>query len=126
MKQRVNLLKLKRGTANKRVSYSSFHILADDSVLSLAVEKFHSFREVHGAEWHANRHNLGQVFLDAFVRQASLMIVITMALFVLIISSRTSLKSTKFQLHLKSSMWFFQPRNGRFIWNLNTSCEPWR
>jgi hypothetical protein len=34
-----------------------------------AVEKFHSFREVHSLEWHANRHALGQTFLDRFVRQ---------------------------------------------------------
>ncbi|CAK5267738.1 unnamed protein product, partial [Mycena citricolor] len=32
-------------------------------------EKFHSFREVHSLEWHANRHELGQRFLDRFVRQ---------------------------------------------------------
>ncbi|KAJ7654469.1 hypothetical protein DFH06DRAFT_1298898 [Mycena polygramma] len=32
-------------------------------------EKFHSFREVHSLEWHAHRHELGQVFLDRFVRQ---------------------------------------------------------
>ncbi|KAJ6581619.1 hypothetical protein B0H19DRAFT_1116025 [Mycena capillaripes] len=32
-------------------------------------EKFHSFREVHSLEWHAHRHQLGQVFLDRFVRQ---------------------------------------------------------
>ncbi|KAK7025211.1 helicase C-terminal domain-containing protein [Favolaschia claudopus] len=32
-------------------------------------EKFHSFREVHSMEWHAHRHQLGQVFLDRFVRQ---------------------------------------------------------
>nr|GAT45746.1 predicted protein [Mycena chlorophos] len=32
-------------------------------------EKFHSFREVHSLEWHANRHALGQRFLDQFVRQ---------------------------------------------------------
>ncbi|KAF7309902.1 Helicase C-terminal domain-containing protein [Mycena indigotica] len=32
-------------------------------------EKFHSFREVHSLEWHANRHTLGQRFLDQFVRQ---------------------------------------------------------
>jgi hypothetical protein len=36
-----------------------------------AVEKFHSFREVHGLEWHANRHKVGQAFLDLFVRQVS-------------------------------------------------------
>ncbi|KAF8630124.1 hypothetical protein AX15_003081 [Amanita polypyramis BW_CC] len=34
-----------------------------------AVEKFHSFREVHSLEWHAHRHELGQVFLDRYVRQ---------------------------------------------------------
>ncbi|KAJ7130633.1 hypothetical protein C8R44DRAFT_872419 [Mycena epipterygia] len=32
-------------------------------------EKFHSFREVHSLEWHAHRHQHGQVFLDRFVRQ---------------------------------------------------------
>ncbi|KAJ7782010.1 hypothetical protein DFH07DRAFT_792303 [Mycena maculata] len=32
-------------------------------------EKFHSFREVHSLEWHAHRHQLGQGFLDRFVRQ---------------------------------------------------------
>ncbi|KAJ7623135.1 hypothetical protein FB45DRAFT_980127 [Roridomyces roridus] len=32
-------------------------------------EKFHSFREVHSLEWHAHRHELGQGFLDRFVRQ---------------------------------------------------------
>lgn len=36
-----------------------------------AVEKFHSFREVHGLEWHANRHKVGQAFLDLFVRQVN-------------------------------------------------------
>ncbi|OCH91470.1 hypothetical protein OBBRIDRAFT_812104 [Obba rivulosa] len=34
-----------------------------------ASEKFHSFRETHSLEWHAHRHNLGQTFLDRFVRQ---------------------------------------------------------
>ncbi|KZT11359.1 uncharacterized protein LAESUDRAFT_642051 [Laetiporus sulphureus 93-53] len=34
-----------------------------------AVEKFHSFREVHSLEWHAHRHQIGQAFLDQFVRQ---------------------------------------------------------
>ncbi|KIJ55585.1 hypothetical protein M422DRAFT_240196 [Sphaerobolus stellatus SS14] len=33
------------------------------------VEKFHSFREVHSLEWHAHRHQVGQGFLDQFVRQ---------------------------------------------------------
>ncbi|EAU90488.2 DNA repair protein rad8 [Coprinopsis cinerea okayama7 len=33
------------------------------------VERFHSFREVHSLEWHANRHKVGQRFLDQFVRQ---------------------------------------------------------
>ncbi|TRM57945.1 hypothetical protein BD626DRAFT_513398 [Schizophyllum amplum] len=34
-----------------------------------AAENFHSFREVHSLEWHAHRHELGQLFLDQFVRQ---------------------------------------------------------
>ncbi|TCD71750.1 hypothetical protein EIP91_005516 [Steccherinum ochraceum] len=34
-----------------------------------AVEKFHSFREVHSWEWHAHRNEVGQGFLDRFVRQ---------------------------------------------------------
>ncbi|KAI0305877.1 hypothetical protein B0F90DRAFT_1694134 [Multifurca ochricompacta] len=34
-----------------------------------AVEKFHSFRETHSLDWHAHRHELGQKFLDCFVRQ---------------------------------------------------------
>ncbi|EPQ56257.1 hypothetical protein GLOTRDRAFT_115584 [Gloeophyllum trabeum ATCC 11539] len=32
-------------------------------------EQFHSFREVHSLEWHAHRHDLGQGFLNQFVRQ---------------------------------------------------------
>ncbi|TFK48552.1 hypothetical protein OE88DRAFT_1664437 [Heliocybe sulcata] len=32
-------------------------------------EQFHSFREVHSLEWHTHRHQLGQAFLDQFVRQ---------------------------------------------------------
>ncbi|EIW79421.1 hypothetical protein CONPUDRAFT_107802 [Coniophora puteana RWD-64-598 SS2] len=32
-------------------------------------ERFHSFREVHSQEWHAHRHQLGQTFLNSFVRQ---------------------------------------------------------
>ncbi|KAF8159484.1 hypothetical protein B0H34DRAFT_655502 [Crassisporium funariophilum] len=34
-----------------------------------AVERFHSFREVHSLQWHAHRHSIGQAFLDQFVRQ---------------------------------------------------------
>lgn len=37
--------------------------------LVAGVEKFHSFREVRSLEWHAHRHELGQGFLDQFVRQ---------------------------------------------------------
>jgi len=37
--------------------------------VSQAVEKFHSFRETHSLDWHAHRHELGQTFLDRFVRQ---------------------------------------------------------
>ncbi|KAH9951203.1 hypothetical protein B0H21DRAFT_888547 [Amylocystis lapponica] len=34
-----------------------------------ASETFHSFREVHTLEWHAHRHEIGQAFLDRFLRQ---------------------------------------------------------
>ncbi|THH27510.1 hypothetical protein EUX98_g6678 [Antrodiella citrinella] len=34
-----------------------------------AAEKFHSFREMHSWEWHARRNEVGQGFLDRFVRQ---------------------------------------------------------
>jgi hypothetical protein len=40
--------------------------------VSQAVEKFHSFRETHSLDWHAHRHELGQKFLDRFVRQVSI------------------------------------------------------
>lgn len=45
------------------------------------MEKFHSFREVHGPEWHANRHKIGQVFLNAFVRQVNSIVVIIVSCF---------------------------------------------
>lgn len=35
----------------------------------IAVERFHSFREVHTLQWHAHRHATGQTFLNQFVRQ---------------------------------------------------------
>ncbi|KAI9440567.1 hypothetical protein H4582DRAFT_2110717 [Lactarius indigo] len=38
-----------------------------------AVEKFHSFRETHSLDWHAHRHELGQKFLDRFVRQSTIL-----------------------------------------------------
>ncbi|TFY66733.1 hypothetical protein EVG20_g4345 [Dentipellis fragilis] len=34
-----------------------------------AAEHFHSFRETHSLDWHAHRHEVGQAFLDRFVRQ---------------------------------------------------------
>ncbi|THH14984.1 hypothetical protein EW146_g5422 [Bondarzewia mesenterica] len=34
-----------------------------------AAEKFHSFRETHSLDWHAHRHQVGQTFLDRYVRQ---------------------------------------------------------
>ena len=44
--------------------------LSESYLLTLpAVERFHSFREVHTLEWHAHRHGVGQSFLDQFVRQ---------------------------------------------------------
>lgn len=42
---------------------------SDRSQKPAAVERFHSFREVHSLEWHAHRHTVGQAFLDQFVRQ---------------------------------------------------------
>ena len=39
------------------------------SIPFTAVERFHSFREVHSLQWHAHRHTVGQAFLDQFVRQ---------------------------------------------------------
>ncbi|KAG6827082.1 hypothetical protein H0H92_013265 [Tricholoma furcatifolium] len=44
-------------------------IILETKISSTAVERFHSFREVHSLEWHANRNALGQRFLDQFVRQ---------------------------------------------------------
>jgi hypothetical protein len=32
-------------------------------------EKFHAFREVHSQAWHRRRDDLGQEFLNIFVRQ---------------------------------------------------------
>ncbi|KAL7410274.1 hypothetical protein BDY24DRAFT_400679 [Mrakia frigida] len=37
--------------------------------ISTSAELFHSFREVHSQEWRAHRDDVGQRFLDAFVRQ---------------------------------------------------------
>ncbi|CAL1714237.1 unnamed protein product [Somion occarium] len=34
-----------------------------------AAEQFHSFRETHTLEWHAHRNEIGQMFLNRFVRQ---------------------------------------------------------
>lgn len=42
----------------------------------LAVEKFHSFREVHSLEWHAHRHQVGQLFLDSYVRQVRIFLIL--------------------------------------------------
>lgn len=42
---------------------------SDRSHKPAAVERFHSFREVHSLEWHTHRHTVGQAFLDQFVRQ---------------------------------------------------------
>jgi hypothetical protein len=47
------------------VSFASDYVSQD-------VEKFHSFRETHSLDWHAHRHELGQTFLDRFVRQVSI------------------------------------------------------
>jgi hypothetical protein len=37
--------------------------------LTLGVEKFHSFREVHTPDWHRRRHEVAQMFLDQFMRK---------------------------------------------------------
>jgi hypothetical protein len=55
-------------TGKIRILDVKFVIIADPI---LAVERFHSFREVHSLEWHAHRHQHGQEFLDRFVRQVS-------------------------------------------------------
>ena len=47
------------------VSFASNYVSQD-------VEKFHSFRETHSLDWHAHRHELGQKFLDRFVRQVNI------------------------------------------------------
>jgi hypothetical protein len=49
-------------------SFLSAILLISDQT-STEVEKFHSFREVRSLEWHAHRHQVGQGFLDQFVRQ---------------------------------------------------------
>ncbi|KAJ3379866.1 hypothetical protein HDU84_006341 [Entophlyctis sp. JEL0112] len=36
---------------------------------STRVEQFHAFREIHTSEWHQNRHQIAQSFLNQFVRQ---------------------------------------------------------
>lgn len=62
--------KSRRGDANKLVC--DRHLILFYEILikcDPAVEKFHSFREVHTLEWHAHRHELGQTFLNQFVRQ---------------------------------------------------------
>jgi hypothetical protein len=43
-----------------------------DVIKFIAVEKFHSFREMHSLDWHAHRHDIAQGFLDRFVRQVCL------------------------------------------------------
>ena len=45
--------------------------LYSNSLMTLVpgAEKFHSFREVHTLEWHKHRHEIGQAFLNKFVRQ---------------------------------------------------------
>jgi len=45
-------------------------------IFPLAVERFHSFREVHSLQWHAHRHTVGQRFLNQFVRQVGFPVVL--------------------------------------------------
>lgn len=90
--------------------------------VATAVERFHSFREVHSLEWHAHRHEVGQTFLNRFVRQ-----VFCSKHIPLIYpkrSSRTSLKSTKFRGQRRSRKLSFLLQNVPFIWNSNITCAP--
>ena len=66
--QSTQVKKRKREQTGECVCGYGLRVFSD--VLA-AVEKFHSFREVHSLEWHAHRHELGQSFLDRFVRQVS-------------------------------------------------------
>ncbi|KAI8823181.1 uncharacterized protein EV422DRAFT_394885 [Fimicolochytrium jonesii] len=59
-------------------NFLGVHLGADDTLTSkrgqnanqsTAAERFLSFREVHTPAWHSRRHQLGQLFLDKFVRQ---------------------------------------------------------
>lgn len=66
--------------------------------LFVAVERFHSFREVHSLQWHAHRHTVGQVFLDQFVRQVCPHIsLIKLNPFLILEMVRTLLRSTRFR-----------------------------
>ncbi len=65
--QSVEVKKRRREQTGTRIPHSPW--INQTDLFSLAVEKFHSFREVHTLEWHAHRHELGQTFLNQFVRQ---------------------------------------------------------
>ena len=67
--QKVVLRKLKSAAKNKLVRDLNVSLSFHFEMVYVAVERFHSFREVHSLEWHAHRHELGQAFLDRFVRQ---------------------------------------------------------
>jgi len=62
-------LKLKSAVENKQVLHFIVMRYRYASSFPVAVERFHSFREVHSLQWHAHRHAVGQAFLDHFVRQ---------------------------------------------------------
>ena len=65
----VEVKKRRRELTGRSISYDSVSFVSD--YVSQDVEKFHSFRETHSLDWHAHRHELGQKFLDHFVRQVN-------------------------------------------------------
>ncbi len=87
----------------------------------LAVERFHSFREVHTLQWHAHRHAIGQAFLDQFVRQVCVEIYWNWAL-ADIDGDRISLKLMKFPGMRRLRKSFFPRLNGPYIWNSSIIC----
>jgi hypothetical protein len=62
--------KRRREQTGKSIVADSVSFVSD--YVSQAVEKFHSFRETHSLDWHAHRHELGQRFLNHFVRQVNI------------------------------------------------------
>ena len=86
-----------------------------------AVERFHSFREVHSLQWHAHRHTVGQVFLDQFVRQVCPHInLIRFNPSLILEMVRTSLRSTRFRGLPRWRTLFCPLPKGQYISNWST------